>query len=282
MQRMKRTVVRAAWLLSALACPSLVLAQQDVPVPMDDARIAQAILDAEATGRAIYLHDQAAAVASDAVMELKAFRQDGKQGRLGGWITEQRDEGIVVTFLSSDAVPRARYRVTVSSEGRVMGDVEALTEPAALTPHELGAARARNTAANAEFAPCSRNYNTVVLPGPREGGGWIAYLLPGTTKHGVIPICGSYRLDMDATGLERLKQRSFTKTCIALESPSEDKARETVAVMITHLLDPAPTEVHVFWSLWSRTPMFVVTSEGNWLIEEGKITLKERRKEERS
>ena len=117
MQRMKRTVVRAAWLLSALACPSLVLAQQDVPVPMDDARIAQAILDAEATGRAIYLHDQAAAVASDAVMELKAFRQDGKQGRLGGWITEQRDEGIVVTFLSSDAVPRARYRVTVSSEG---------------------------------------------------------------------------------------------------------------------------------------------------------------------
>lgn len=282
MQGMKRIAVRATWLLSTLSCPPLALAQEDAPAPMDDAQIAQALLDAEATGRAIYLHDQAAALASDAVMTLKAFRQDGKQGRLGGWITEQRDEGIVVTFLSSDAEPRARYRVTVGSEGRVIGDPQALAESAPLTPYELGAARARNTAAHAEFAPCSRSYNTVVLADPREGGGWIAYLLPGTTKHGVIPIGGSYRLDMDATGLQRLKQRPFTKTCIALESPPEDKARETVAVMITHLLDPVPTEVHVFWSLWSRTPMFVVTSEGNWLIEEGKITLKERRAVERS
>ncbi len=135
MQGMKCIAIRAMWLLSAFACAPLAVAQDDTPPRMDDAQIAQAILDAEATGRAIYLHDQAAAVASDAVMENKAFRQDGKQGRLGGWITEQRDAGIVVTFLSSDAEPRARYRVTVDSEGRVIGDIEALAESAALTPH---------------------------------------------------------------------------------------------------------------------------------------------------
>ena len=34
MQGMKRIAVRAAWLLPALVCPSLALAQQDVPAPM--------------------------------------------------------------------------------------------------------------------------------------------------------------------------------------------------------------------------------------------------------
>ncbi|WP_157074290.1 hypothetical protein [Pseudoxanthomonas mexicana] len=280
MQGMKRIAVRVVWLLSALASAPLAFAQDDTPPPMDDAQIAKALLDAETTGRAIYLHDQAAAVASDAVTTLKAFRQDGKQGRLGGWITQQRDAGIVVTFLSSESEPRARYRVTVGSEGRVVGDIEALAEPATLTPQELGAAHARNTVANAEFAACSRSYNTVVLADPREGGGWIAYLLPGTTKHGIVPIGGSYRLDLDASGERILKQRGFTRSCIVLESPRGRKDMETVAMMITHLLDPVPTEVHVFWSRWARTPMFVVTSMGNWVIEDGGITLTDRREKE--
>ncbi|MBA3930539.1 MAG: hypothetical protein C0521_13210 [Xanthomonas sp.] len=272
---MKRIAVRVVWLLSALASAPLAFAQDDTPPPMDDAQIAKALLDAETTGRAIYLHDQAAAVASDAVTTLKAFRQDGKQGRLGGWITQQRDAGIVVTFLSSESEPRARYRVTVGSEGRVVGDIEALAEPATLTPQELGAAHARNTAANAEFAACSRSYNTVVLADPREGGGWIAYLLPGTTKHGIVPIGGSYRLDLDASGERILKQRGFTRSCIVLESP-----RDSVGMMITHLLDPVPTEAHVFWSLWANKPMYVSTSAGLWKIEEGRVTMNSRGDEE--
>lgn len=275
MQGMKRIAVRVVWLLSALASAPLAFAQDDTPPPMDDAQIAKALLDAETTGRAIYLHDQAAAVASDAVTTLKAFRQDGKQGRLGGWITQQRDAGIVVTFLSSESEPRARYRVTVGSEGRVVGDIEALAEPATLTPQELGAAHARNTAANAEFAACSRSYNTVVLADPREGGGWIAYLLPGTTKHGIVPIGGSYRLDLDASGERILKQRGFTRSCIVLESP-----RDSVGMMITHLLDPVPTEAHVFWSLWANKPMYVSTSAGLWKIEEGRVTMNSRGDEE--
>jgi len=272
MQGKKRIAIRAAWLLSVLACSSLALAQEDAPAPMDDAQVAQAILDAEATGRAIYLHDQAAAVATDAVMELKRFRQEGKRGALAGWITEQRDEGIVVSFLSSEPVPRTKYRVTVASDGRVVGKVDALPEPVALTDYEQAAARARATAVTAKFEPCSQTYNTVVLRDRREGGGWTAYLLPGTTKHGIVPIGGSYRLDLDAAGEKIVGQRGFTRTCIALESP-----RDAVAIMITHLLDPVPTEVHVFWSVWARKPMYVGTSQGSWKIENGRIALMSRR-----
>jgi hypothetical protein len=280
MQRMKRFTVRVMCLLSALASVPLAFAQGDTSPPLDDAQIAKALLAADATGRLIYLHDHAAAVATDAVMELKAFRRDGKRGDLAGWITEQREEGIVVSFLSSEPVPRARYRATVASDGRIAGTAEALAEPAALTAYELGAARARTTAGAATFEPCSRTYNTVILPPTTEGGGWTAYLLPGTTQHGVVPLGGSYRLDLDAAGETILKQRPFTRTCIALDSPPNDGSMKAVAMMITHLLDPVPTEVHVFWSLWARQPMYVATSQGNWLIEDGKTRLMSRREKE--
>ena len=269
---MKRIAVRGAWWLAAFMVVPFAHAQEDAPAALGDAQVAQAILDAEAKGRAIYLHDQAAAVATDAAMKLKAFRQDGKRGQLAGWITEQRDEGIVVTFLSSESIPRARYRATVASDGRVTGEVEALEEPAALSSYELGAARARATAATAKFEPCSKTYNSVVLRDDREGGGWIAYLLPGTTQHGVVPIGGSYRLDLDATGEKVVGQRGFTRSCIVLENP-----RDAVAIMITHLMDPVPTEVHVFWSAWARKPMYVGTSQGSWKIENGRIALMNRR-----
>ena len=136
MRGVKCIAVRAAWLLSASVLAPFAHAQEDTPAPLDDAQVTKALLDAEAAGRAIYLHDQAAAVASDATTRLKAFRQDGKQGRLGGWITEQREEGIVVTFVSSEPVPRAKYRATVSADGRVVGGADALAEHGQCLPFE--------------------------------------------------------------------------------------------------------------------------------------------------
>ena len=272
---MKRIAARGAWWLAAFMAVPFAHAQEDAPAALDDAQIAQTLLDAEAKGRAIYLHDQAAAVATDAVMKLKAFRQDGKRGQLAGWITEQRDEGIVVTFLSSESIPRARYRATVASDGRVAGEVVALEKPEALSSYELGAARARATAAAAKFEPCSKTYNTVVLRDDRESGGWTAYWLPGTTKQGIVPIGGSHRMDLDATGEKIVSQRGFTRTCIALDNP-----RDAVGLVISHLLDPVPTEIHVFWSLWAGKSMYVATSDGTWKIQDGAVTLLERRKKE--
>ena len=110
-----------------------------------------------------------------------------------------------------------------------------------------------------------------MLPDTREGGGWIVYLLPGTTKQGIVPIGGSYRLELDAAGDRVVTQRGFTRSCITLENPPD-----SAAMMITHLLDPRPTEVHVFWSLWAGKPMFVGTSTGLWKIEDGRVTMSSR------
>ncbi len=270
-----RRIAAGAMLLLGIALAQSARAQDDGHAATDDAQTVQTLLEAEATGRLLYRHDQAAARATDAVMELEAFRQDSKQGRLGGWISEARGDGIVVSFLSSEAIPRARYRVEVSGDGRVNGEVQALPEPATLTDRERAAAQARSTAAAATFEACSRSYNSVVLPAPRAPeGGWTVYLLPGTTQHGIVPIGGSYRFDLDASGTRLLRQRGFTRSCIVLDNP-----REAEALMVTHLLDPAPTEVHVFWSLWADKPLYVGTSAGTWSIEQGHVRLVERSKD---
>lgn len=121
--------------------------------------------------------------------------------------------------------------------------------------------------------PCSKNYNSVVLPsGATPGTDWNVYLLPGTTKHNVVPIGGTYRMEID--GAKVVSQRGFTRTCIALQSEPE-----AVGLMITHLLDPIPTEVHVFWSLWAKKPIYVATPPNGtiWIVDGNKIGLVERK-----
>lgn len=217
-----------------------------------------AIAAAEATGRAIFEHDRAAAVASDVAIAQPAFKRDG---RVRGWLTEAKDSGIVVTFI--DETPSALYRVLVSADGEPspLLPVEA---PGPLTEAEAGAALARRVALQSDFAACSKTYNTVVLPDASEEGAWVVYLLPGTTRSDEVPIGGTYRVEVRGGAVAA--QRPFTRSCITLSRGSEGGA-----MILTHLLDPVPTEAHVHWSLWAGTPMYVGTSNGMWAIEEGRV-----------
>jgi hypothetical protein len=233
---------------------------------------------AESAGMAIYRHDRAASVATDAVRGLRAFRKDK---RLRGWITEETSGGIVVTFFGSpgkDQSLAALYRVQTSADGQVVGDPVALESPVPLTPFEASAATARATAVASGFEPCARQYNTVVLPvddGPVRR--WVVYLLAATTDADVVPVGGTYRIDLDADGATVMAKRPFTRTCITL--PRGSKGQKVVALSISHLLDPTPTEAHVFWSLWSGLPFYVMTPPNGtvWGITNGRIRRVERR-----
>jgi len=248
----------------ALCCPAVFAEEaplRELPPEQEAARLQSA----EAMGAAIHLHDQAAAVATDAALKLKAFKKDK---RIRGWITEPRQGRIIVTFI--DQTPAALYRVEVSESG-VAGPLIVLDSPTPLSEYEQGATAARAAAMTLEIQPCSSRYNSVVLPASATlDGNWVVYLLPATTGNGVVPLGGTYR--MDISGSTVTAQRGFTRTCVTLQN-----APRTAGLMVTHLLDPVPTEAHVFWSLWARQPMYVATANGNlWAIENGKIKLLER------
>ena len=228
---------------------------------------AAAIQSAETKGLTIYQHDHAAAVASDAAMQVPAFKVDK---RVQGWLTEEQQGQIVVTFI--DQSPSALYRVIVSKDG-VAGAVTALESPAQLTAYESAAATARATALAAKFEPCSERYNPVMLhSADASAETWVVYLLPGTAKNNTVPIGGTYRIETIGTTVA--SQRGFTRTCIALQT--DPRAAD---VFISHLLDPTPTEAHVYWSLWVKKPMYVATSANGtiWVVDGNKIRLVERK-----
>lgn len=248
-------------LLSALVlafCCACVFADEPAPAPLSPEQEQAALRSAEAAGLALFRHDQAASAATDAALALKVFKKDR---RIRGWITEEKEGRILVTFI--DETPAALYRVAVVNG--VAGPVEALETPAALTPYEAAAARARNVVSARTFTPCAAKYNSVVLPrADAAADDWLVYLLPAATRLDVIPLGGAYRMEVRSSDV--LAQRTFTHSCIALH------VAPGATPIVTHLMDPAPTEVHVFWSLWARTELYVTTSAGLWKVDGDRIS----------
>lgn len=247
--------------LSALVlafCCACAFADQSAPTPLSPEQEQAALRSAEAAGLAVFRHDQAASVATDVALALKAFKKDR---RIRGWVTEKKGGRILVTFI--DETPAALYRVAV--ENGVAGPVEVLETPAALTPYEAAAARARNLVLARTFKPCASKYNAVVLPrADAAANDWLVYLLPAATRLDVIPLGGAYR--MEVRDPDVMEPRTFTRPCISLHVAPGGTP------IVTHLMDPVPTEVHVFWSLWARTELYVTTSAGLWKVEGSRIS----------
>ena len=53
----------------------------------------------------------------------------------------------------------------------------------------------------------------------------------------------------------------------------DDQGRQPESLFITHLLDPLPTEIHVFMSTWTGFPVGVSTPDSDrvWMIENERI-----------
>lgn len=222
---------------------------------------------AEAVGREIYVLDRAASVATDVLSTLRGFRKDR---RVKGWITEHEGDSILVTFVGSKgkAPVEALYRTTVSDAGKVTSAPERLDSPVPLDSKQSLQFRARNLGLGNIETRCSNTYNTVVLPRDSDESDWVVYVLPGTTKTDVYPVGGSYRIETDPSATTIKSTRGFARSCIALNGP-----RDLVAFSLSHLLDPSPTEIHVFVSLLSGRPLFLVTTQNSsmWAIENGAI-----------
>jgi hypothetical protein len=259
--------------IAALALAGLMMCahaqEAEAPKPAPTAEEQAAIDLAEQRGAEIFRHDHAAAVATDAALEVRAFKRDK---RMRGWITAPEGAGILVTFI--DETPAALYRVHVDAEGKVAGEVEVLAEPAPLSAFETGAAKARLAARATKINACTERYNSVVLPADDAATRWHAWMIPASTDWNVVPLGGAYRFEVvDGKVVE---QRAFTNTCISFNNRNTPSGGELAGLAVTHLLDPWPTEIHVFWQRWSRQPMFVAAGNSAWQIEGGQIELVDR------
>lgn len=250
-----------------LAC--LPVRAEDAAPPIPDAFV-PAVQAAEATGRRLQRLDRAAWIASDVIQGDRAARKLRRSVK--GWITEPTDTGTRVSFYDGSEPVRPVYAVDVDLTGR--STVVDLPGDAAFDASTLALIRARRTALSQEFMQCSRTYNTVVF---RDGEDIHVYLMPGTTKANVYHAGGHHLFVFDAEGQSLRSRRPFTNGCIDLAGEPPSGTRPAM-MMVTHLLDPHPTEIHVFISLNAPVPLVVATSSPNqpdkpmgWRLSDGKV-----------
>lgn len=234
-----------------------------VPAQPADDRAAgpAALLDIQQRGRQLYLHERALAAAFQRAHGSATFRADA---RVVTAVTEQSgDTRINVIFV--DDGPAALYRVEIDVESNRPGPLDVFARPARLDRYARQALAARTQALAAGVDTCGRDPRIIVLPDDSAPGRWQVYMLPQAQDGESIPVGGSHRIDTDGRAV--LAQHAVADTCITL-----DRGPQSIGVMVAAMPgEPAPSEAHVFWSLWAALPMYVGTDTGLWSINDGAI-----------
>ncbi|WP_108788259.1 hypothetical protein [Erythrobacter sp. Alg231-14] len=267
-----RTVLLLAGALLTLAHPTMVHAQTDA----DDGNTissqdAVAIDQALFLGEAIYRYDQAAWHTTDALRE--DFNDLGATG-IRGWIINTIDGGLEAVFYRPTRDGFEAVWSGVYDGNRVRNTNTYDPGERAFTQEETAMVRAGSAPLEntAELARCSRqSFNRVVLPTGKDDGGFFVYFLVPQPAMNEIPFGGHYRFEVRDGNV--VADRAFTNSCLTVSSTTSN-GEQPVAIYVTHVLDPTPTEIHVFSMFAAGVPVTVMTMDNDqsWTIEidEGK------------
>ncbi len=243
----------------ALAVPSV--AQEAETSVENQAAIASAL----ELGEQIYLHDQTAWHTTDAMI---ADLGDPAALGVAGWIINNVDDGHEAVFYREtdggfEAVwsgeydgRRVRRERTYEAGERVLTEGEVARIIARRAPFSV----------DTDYTLCSERLNQVVLPTGKPDGGLYVYLLAPQPAIDQIPFGGHFRFEV--VDGEVVNHRKFANSCLTMASRSPE-GDPLAAIMVSHLLDDTPTEIHVFSMYAARLPVYVMTIENNvvWSVE---------------
>lgn len=250
------------------------------PTPREQA----AARAAEVRGAEIYAYDQAAWHSTDQ-LQVDMRRADltyevlADRG-LAGFIVEPVSDGLLLATYYGKKQGKtfaiARYWMAGSTVKR--GGLVKAGEDAALSTVALKLIERRDQAVAVASADkveiCTDGApNPVVLP-PRADGSIPVYLMSASVETGTFPAGGHYLYVFDAAG-KLTSKRPFTKSCVLVDWRNVPK--DATGASVSHLLDPQPTEIHVFVSLNMPGKFFVITTSNKdlWLIDHGRISFKQ-------
>ncbi len=236
--------------------------QSTPKITKEEAEQLQLALD---RGLKLYQYDQAAWHTTDALLEEIA---DPVGAGIKGWVIEPIEEGWRATFWSErDEKHHAVF--TAIYDGRKIVSRKYFRESLPLLSEAQEALLVAQRAIEASaIARCSdMPFNQVVFPTGQESGGYFVYLLVPQSRLDSVHLGGHYRFEViDGKVVD---QRQFTNSCLELSFASEESSERPVALGITHLLDPVPTEIHVFSTFVAGVPINVMTSQNQhiWVAE---------------
>jgi hypothetical protein len=212
-----------------------------------------------ARGRLLFEVDRAAWVTTDDMQE-RLSQADMQLGR--GWTVERDGAGYAVTYFMTgeNNLRRALYRGRVENRRVVSRETFRPGAGPELTPMQRRIAEAYDLVSQMQIRVCAQGRpNLAVIPPDSLDAPMDIYVLTPQTQVGIFPFGGHNRATFSAAGV-LLSQRAFTNSCLNMGGPPSERDH-TVAVAVTHLLDPIPTEIHVFMAIWMETPVMVSTGE---------------------
>lgn len=241
------------------------------PTAFAEITAAERAANAEAMelGKLIYRYDQAAWHSTDALM---AAIKVADYPDLRGWVVEPYDDDtLLVTYFGQRDGPRyAVLRYIVRDSTVVEGGLVPAGADASLSALANRMIDARD-AANEQFGKerlglCTEgNANSVILP-PDEGGLIRAYIMSASTTAGVFPLGGHYRFTVGPNGKVQ-SWRPYLKGCLAIDSRPKPDAPKPAFFVVSHLLDPQPTEMHYFVRYNVPLDMGIVMQDGDiWML----------------
>lgn len=226
---------------------------------------------AEVIGGLIREHDLAAWRTTDALRDAHAFDAIPGDGR--GWLTLQRDNAIDVRyFAESGGVIRAFAKATLRFDPPGVTDVARLATPEAMTGREARLMRAKNLVLQSQdWFVCNRNAppNTALFEFNEDGEDEILVFVMTAWTEGAPPLTGHHMFRVNADGTRIIDHFSQSVACLSNEAPPANAE----GLVVTHLTSAAPTMFHVFASLETKMPIYVVTTQNGllWKVERGRI-----------
>jgi hypothetical protein len=233
---------------------------------------------ASRVGKELFERDRAAWLATD------LLRSKIPPNKSRGWLTERRGAEWVVSWLGAMTTPVTSGDIEVIA--RVIYDPatdKARIEesaPTLLTPQQQAAYRARTLVEQAlpKQQPLCGTYNLVVMPaqGFKQGRrGWLIYALVAMPSAGIYPVGGDHEFLVTENGERIIEARPLSRACLDLGGQKLPEGAKPVAFTVTDLISDAPLPQHVFVSLQSRMPVYVLTiqNQRTWLVTGDKIEL---------
>ncbi len=253
---MKLAALAAALLVAAPALPT---AAQS---PAEQAQLAAA----HQRGALLYLIDRAAWVATDDFRKKVDINADKS---LRGYVVELGRQGFTVTFFAEEGGRLVRAYVANVVRNRVAGsEVFPPGKRSPLTTEQIRLAKAREVIRGLPFRACTGPFNVTPIPPASADAPMDVYFLSPQVRTNSYPFGGHFKATLAPDG-SVLSSRAFTKGCLDMPAPPP----QAFGFAVNHLLDPIPTEIHVFTSLSARKPVIVMAGARNWQIDGKSITL---------
>jgi hypothetical protein len=183
---------------------------------------------------------------------------------ISGWLAEPEGNAVTVTFYAEGdgaAPPSAIYKVTILGGRATAREVflAGTRPPLSATLARMAAARKATEAL--DHRPCGgEGFNVLVVPPAGPGAPVDVYQISPQTQRGQYPLGGHFKTTVAGDG-SIVATRGFTNACVNVAAAEPAPGQTPRPIAVTHLLDPLPTEIHAFLSLWTGHPLLVVAGD---------------------